>query len=860
MNFLHPGLLAAGLAAISIPIIIHLLMHRRRKPVMWGAMRFLVEAYKRQRRRLMLEKWLLLACRCLMLALIAVALAQPLLGGLGLKASGKTVYLLIDNSLASGARSTPGGSTALTEHKSAARTVLDALQTGSGTGAQGDSDRIALITLGGPADGLIVPPTVNPNSVRALLDQLEPTDSRADLAGALRQVAQSMNPPDASAFKPRPDRTLIIVLSDFTEGSLDLSPIGDQLSGVRLPEGTRIIALSPADVGRTNVSISGLEPLRTVLVDSTRAGAAGLTELVRVQLRRSGTDLSQAQTTTVRAQISLAQIALADAAGGTSALRSGEDAAGERAIVRWAPGQDVATAVVPVRTDRANLRSGPRAATSGASNALVIAAIDDDALPADNFARAPIELRDGLKVGIVAPARFAQTERVDKLDAASWVRLALAPSEQTAGIDTVDIEPATIDGPRLVGLDAVVLPRPDLLPESAWARLRVFIDAGGLVLVMPPSAVSVHVWPDAMIKALGVDWTLGREAIAVTGKKLAKPAVARGADSAAQGPALLSLIEGEMEELLSPVSIERLLPVQLGIPTDSRPTTDTGPVRATRGVGEVLLTLDDQTPVLWAGGPRIADSAGGPESSARGLLVYLAVPMDLEWSDLPAKPLMLPLLQEIVRQGIGQARGTIAAIAGNRPSAPSRTTELVPLADPARLLQRGAADLISPENARVRVNAVSGQVLEPIRRAGVYRAMDERGASRGIVVLNADTRGGRVGLQSADAVQAALKSAIQSRTAEEASETDATRISTSGSVIMLPRTTAAAQPEAMSTAFATAFGARETGASMWWPLLCGALALALLEIALARRASHADADREVASLPTSSSREGGAAA
>ena len=58
MTFLHAGLAAAAVGAVAIPILIHLLMRRRRRPVMWGAMRFLLEAYRRQRRRLMVERWL----------------------------------------------------------------------------------------------------------------------------------------------------------------------------------------------------------------------------------------------------------------------------------------------------------------------------------------------------------------------------------------------------------------------------------------------------------------------------------------------------------------------------------------------------------------------------------------------------------------------------------------------------------------------------------------------------------------------------------------------------------------------------------------------------------------------------------
>src|SRR5262245_4158259 len=101
MSFLHPILAAVGIAAVSIPIIIHLLMRRRRKPVMWGAMRFLLEAYKEHRRRLKLEQFLLLLARCLVIALIGLGLARPMLGG-GSILGGRApleLYLLIDNSL-----------------------------------------------------------------------------------------------------------------------------------------------------------------------------------------------------------------------------------------------------------------------------------------------------------------------------------------------------------------------------------------------------------------------------------------------------------------------------------------------------------------------------------------------------------------------------------------------------------------------------------------------------------------------------------------------------------------------------------------------------------------------------------------
>ena len=44
-SFIVPALAAAAVAAVSIPVIIHFLTRRPRRPVPWAAMRFLLAAY-----------------------------------------------------------------------------------------------------------------------------------------------------------------------------------------------------------------------------------------------------------------------------------------------------------------------------------------------------------------------------------------------------------------------------------------------------------------------------------------------------------------------------------------------------------------------------------------------------------------------------------------------------------------------------------------------------------------------------------------------------------------------------------------------------------------------------------------------
>src|SRR5438477_2149456 len=77
-GFITPAFFVAGLLLASIPIIIHILNRRRYKTVPWAAMEFLLRAMKKNRRRLKFEQWLLLATRCLVLALAGIALARPL--------------------------------------------------------------------------------------------------------------------------------------------------------------------------------------------------------------------------------------------------------------------------------------------------------------------------------------------------------------------------------------------------------------------------------------------------------------------------------------------------------------------------------------------------------------------------------------------------------------------------------------------------------------------------------------------------------------------------------------------------------------------------------------------------------------
>ncbi|MCI0637853.1 MAG: VWA domain-containing protein [Gemmataceae bacterium] len=67
--------LGVAAAAVSVPIIIHLLNRRRFKIVVWAAMRFLLAAQKQNTRKMRLEQLILLLVRCSLVLLLVLAMA-----------------------------------------------------------------------------------------------------------------------------------------------------------------------------------------------------------------------------------------------------------------------------------------------------------------------------------------------------------------------------------------------------------------------------------------------------------------------------------------------------------------------------------------------------------------------------------------------------------------------------------------------------------------------------------------------------------------------------------------------------------------------------------------------------------------
>ena len=192
IEFLNP-LLWGGLAAVSTPIIIHLLHRRKVKQVDWGAMRFLLEMLAKRRRRLFLDELLLLLVRALLVGCVALAMLRPAFhrrtaenGARGITRQGRTAaVLLIDDSLSCAAgRSQP----VFEVMKKLGLAYLDSL-------APGDEISVVLMSQPGePAND----PLFDIEGLKVHLAALKPayvaTDIPALLDAGINQLKRHVNP------------------------------------------------------------------------------------------------------------------------------------------------------------------------------------------------------------------------------------------------------------------------------------------------------------------------------------------------------------------------------------------------------------------------------------------------------------------------------------------------------------------------------------------------------------------------------------------------------------------------------------------------------------------------------------------
>lgn len=247
--FIHAWLALAAAPIAAAAITVHLLNRAGQKPVRWAAMQFLQAAMYESRRRLRLERWLLIALRTLMLAMLTLFVARPIAGALRTVAVNADGALLIvmDNGLALQA---PGSQVARTLQADAMDALLPLVHNWSGP--------VAIV----PALGeQTVQWLTRVDLVETSLSQTVATAGRADWPNLLVRLKELLS----TSTLPSHRRTVLIVTS-LTQGNWPRSELLRQPLTQLNDLAGRVLLLDVQPASRENLTITDLS------VDAAFAG------------------------------------------------------------------------------------------------------------------------------------------------------------------------------------------------------------------------------------------------------------------------------------------------------------------------------------------------------------------------------------------------------------------------------------------------------------------------------------------------------------------------------------------------------------------------------------------------------------
>lgn len=261
-GFVNPALLAGTLLAL-VPLAIHLLNRQRYKPMPWAAMRFVLAAYRKTRRRAQLENLILLLLRMAAVALLALAIARPFVGDqsplAALAQSRRDLALVIDASASTGYRADMKSSfERIVERAREIVLELDAAR----------DDRVRVI-VASARPRLVA--WRRPDEALSVLGTLQtPSDESLDLAAALGEVVHLAEEDARGSAQSSLEVRLLTDLQrrNFESGGEQVGApaLREQLEALR-KLGCRVAVedLGPREEMPPNLGVTAIEPLAEVL-------------------------------------------------------------------------------------------------------------------------------------------------------------------------------------------------------------------------------------------------------------------------------------------------------------------------------------------------------------------------------------------------------------------------------------------------------------------------------------------------------------------------------------------------------------------------------------------------------------------
>lgn len=444
MSFLNPIMLA-GLAAVSVPIIIHLLNRRKFRKVTWAAMRFLQNAIEQNQRRMRIEDMILLALRCLLLALLALALARPAILSDASAVFGQskvTGVIILDNSMSMGM--SDGTGTRFEKARRAAEQALDSMPAGSATAVLLASDLVQAV---------IPEPTFDLNLARKALREAPLTDRATDIFPALGKAIDTLK--DRLALR----KEIYLVTDGQAAGWRQLTEIQRTLERTKSDIKTHVILVNEHE--ERNLGVSDLR---------LASGLSAVGQPLRFEAKVSNYGKEEVRNTRVGLSV------------------NGETPSDEFTIDALPAGATKSVTLF------AKLRD------EGFHS--VAARIAEDRLPADDRRSLAVRAIREVKVLLVDGELGSEARDSEVF----FLKNALVPVPADAAADyfikTVSVTPSELSQARLDDYDAVVLANVPDFSDALVTALEGYVRRGGGLMVFPGARVNTAFYNEQLFQKL----------------------------------------------------------------------------------------------------------------------------------------------------------------------------------------------------------------------------------------------------------------------------------------------------------------------------------------------------------------------
>lgn len=650
--FITPSLAAIGVGAMSVPIIIHLLARRRFKRIRWAAMEFLLDAERRNRRRVRMEEWILLALRCLAVALLGLMVARPFVspGALASAWGGSKRterILVIDDSFSMSY--TQADDSPFARSKAALRRLVDSIR------METPDDAVTLVRTSNPANPVSLGTYLDTEQAGELLARIEamtPSQRSMDLAAVIKGVADLLER-DAGIV----DASVYFV-GDFQR--VDWGPKEGATSArtdLSLLEPLRAWQDKKRSLRAFLVNVGEDEAVNDAVLDFRMEGGrpvAGTSGMVRAELAHYGPN-------------SIGPVSVD--------VQVGQRAQPPKSVESLGAYQQ---AVVEIESNF--LRVGDES---------LRVEMPRDALPLDNVRYASVDVVSAIRVLIVNGEPSADEYE----DEVSLLRTALRPEgEVFSGHEVTVIEESALEGTALSAYHAVILANVYRLSEPAIELVERFARSGGGVMIFLGDQVDATSYKDFLYRD-------GAGLLPVAPTEVMHPAEpVRLVIADRLHPALGALGGGEDPLGLGQIPFFEYFATLAGQPDAAADADKAGKPESAEdqpNLPRVIARFNDADQ-----SPAIVERAFG-----LGRVMLFTTSADKEWNLWADHPTYLPVLTELLRHltaggtrasfRVGQPiqmdieagvyEPTVAVRTPGYPDEPEATTSIVPVPESERL-------------------------------------------------------------------------------------------------------------------------------------------------------------------------------